>query len=156
MCVCVCVYVCVCVHVCVNICSHIATILKNAFSSRIAHSFSKPNFLAFFLHREYSQTVKNITTAIRWEVIYLPSNGGTGNVVHHDLDLHFQDHEFVVVNISINGSRKRLDSCKIPTDFQFGVWKQDKLIFSQIFCSIPPFSGGVENTYSQFSSKLFD
>ena len=32
----------------------------------------------------------NITIAIRYEVSCLPTNGATANVVHHDLDLHFQ------------------------------------------------------------------
>ena len=72
----------------------------------------KVKVLAFFLasriFRKQRKLEKNITTVIRWEVIYLPSNGDTGNVVHHDLDLHFQGHEFLIVNISINGSRKRL------------------------------------------------
>ena len=31
----------------------------------------------------------NITIAIRYEVTYLPSNGTTASVVHHDLDIHF-------------------------------------------------------------------
>ena len=35
------------------------------------------------------------------EVMYLPSNGATVNVVHHDTDLYFQVHEFLIVNISI-------------------------------------------------------
>ena len=42
----------------------------------------------------------NITIAIRWEVRYLPSNGATANVGHHDFDKHFQDHEFLNVNSS--------------------------------------------------------
>ena len=35
-------------------------------------------------------------------VRYLPLNGRTANVVrlHHDLDLHFQGHELLIVNIS--------------------------------------------------------
>ena len=33
--------------------------------------------------------------------MHLPSNGATANVVHHDLDLNFQGHEFFIVNISI-------------------------------------------------------
>ena len=31
--------------------------------------------------------------------MYLPSNGATTNVVHHDLDLHFQGHDFWNVNM---------------------------------------------------------
>ena len=84
----------------------------------------------------------------------MPSNGGTGNVVHHDLDLHFQDHEFLIVNISINGSRKRL---KIVAKFQLQrifnpvYGNKTNLSFFQIlFSFFSPFSGGVENTYSQF------
>ena len=38
----------------------------------------------------------NFTIAIRKEVRYLPSNGATANVVHHDHDLHFQDHKFCI------------------------------------------------------------
>ena len=35
----------------------------------------------------------NITIAIIKKVRYLPSNGTTANVIHPDLDLHFQGHE---------------------------------------------------------------
>ena len=34
------------------------------------------------------------TIAIRWEVRYLPWNGATVNLVHHDLDLQFQGNNF--------------------------------------------------------------
>ena len=40
--------------------------------------------------------------------MYLPSNGAAANVVHHDLDLHFSDHEFWNVNILQNGDSKCL------------------------------------------------
>ena len=42
----------------------------------------------------------NITIAIREEVRYLPSTGANVNVTRHDLDPHFQGHEFWHVNIS--------------------------------------------------------
>ena len=42
----------------------------------------------------------NITFVIRQEISYLLSNCTTAKVVRHDLDLHFQGHEFWKVNIS--------------------------------------------------------
>ena len=51
----------------------------------------KIKVLAFFLFCEYTQKVRhraNITIAIRYEVVYLPSN-----VVHHDPDLLFQGYD---------------------------------------------------------------
>ena len=53
--------------------------------------------LAFFLFAYVWKTVSdraNITIAIREEVMYLPSIGANGNTLHHDIDLHFQGHEF--------------------------------------------------------------
>ena len=42
----------------------------------------------------------NITIAMKKEVGYLLSTGATKNVVHHDLDIYFQAHEYWNVNIS--------------------------------------------------------
>ena len=39
-----------------------------------------------------SQSVRDITVAIREKVGYLPSNGATAKVVHCDFDLYFQGH----------------------------------------------------------------
>ena len=36
----------------------------------------------------------NINIELIWEVSYLTSNGATANVVHHDLDLYFQEYKF--------------------------------------------------------------
>ena len=41
----------------------------------------------------------HITIAIKYEVMYLPSNGTIVNVVHHDINLHFQGHKISSVNI---------------------------------------------------------
>ena len=35
---------------------------------------------------------ENITIAIKYELMYLQSNGAVANVVHRDLDLYFQGH----------------------------------------------------------------
>ena len=35
-----------------------------------------------------------ITIAIRYEVMYLPSNGAIANVIHYDLDPHFKVTKF--------------------------------------------------------------
>ena len=40
-----------------------------------------------------------ITTAIKFEVMYLLSNGAIANVVHRDLDQHIQGHKTWNVNI---------------------------------------------------------
>ena len=41
----------------------------------------------------------NITIANQYEVMYLPSNGAIANIVHRDLDLHFQCHKISNANI---------------------------------------------------------
>ena len=90
--------------------------------------------------------------------MYLPSNGATANVAHRDLDLNLQAHDFVIVNISIYQriSQMTIDSRKISRDFQTGVFGNMQIYhFPRILLPFPPFPDGVENTYSQFSRKLF-
>ena len=50
----------------------------------------------------------NITIVIIYEVRYMPWNETTENVVHHDLDLQFQGHEFLNGKISktVTASKK--------------------------------------------------
>ena len=88
--------------------------------------------------------------------MYLPSNGITGNVLHHDIDLHFQGHTFWNVSILISEriSQTATDSRKIPTDIQSGVRGTIQVyLFSQNFYFLL-FPAVVENSYSQFSRKL--
>ena len=59
----------------------------------------RQTFHVAILTIKYSKNA-NITTAIRLEVMYLPKNGATANAVHHDLEIYFQDHEYLIVNIS--------------------------------------------------------
>ena len=42
---------------------------------------------------------ENITFTIKYEVVYLPSNGVIANFVHCSLDLHFQVHKIRSANI---------------------------------------------------------
>ena len=57
----------------------------------------------------------NITIAVRFEVVHLPPNSGIVNVVHHDLDLHFQGRQFVNGNFSetVRACARMLDSALI-------------------------------------------
>ena len=50
-----------------------------------------------------------VTIVIKYEVIYLPSNDTTANVKPHDLDLHFQGHEFR--NVSISKTVRASEKC---------------------------------------------
>ena len=100
-----------------------------------------------------------MTIAMRLKSMYLSSNGATANVVHHDLELDFQGNDFLIVNISTyqQMSQTAIDSRKIPTDLQFGVWGTIEVyLFPKMSLPFPTFPGGLENTYSQFSRKLFD
>ena len=85
--------------------------------------------------------------------------GPITNVVHHDLNLHFQGHEVLNVNFSIYEwiSQTAIDSHTIPTDLQSTVRGTIKLYrFPKILHPFPTFPGEVQTTYSQFSRKLFD
>ena len=91
--------------------------------------------------------------------MHLTSNGATVNVVHRDLDLNFQGHEFLIVNILIYQriSQTAIDSRTIPTGFQSGGWiTMEFYLFPKIVLPFPPFRGETKNTHSQFSHKMFD
>ena len=78
-----------------------------------------------------------ITISIRLEVMYLPSNGATASVIHHDPDLHFQRDEFLNVKISIYQRilQAAIDSHKIETDLHFGEWETLQVyVFFIQFC----------------------
>ena len=80
--------------------------------------------LSFSCNANISQTVRdraNIT--INHEVGSHVSNGATANIEHHELDLYFQGHTILVVNISIYKriSQTDIDGRKLPTDIQSGV-----------------------------------
>ena len=76
------------------------------FSSLILTFIFKVKYLHFNRFANISQTVidkANIIIAIRYEVWHFPSNGAAANVVYHDLDLNFQDHEFLKCEYLENG-----------------------------------------------------
>ena len=50
--------------------------------------------LAILTSKRWIKMQTLLTTAIRWEVRYLPLNGATVIVVRHNTDIHLQDHEF--------------------------------------------------------------
>ena len=99
----------------------------------ICYSLNLTFILKYFWHfssfANISQTVRdiaNITIVTRLEEVHLPSNGGTANAVHLDIELHFRGHAFLNVNITIYQliSQTATDSRKIPTDLQSGDAKQ--------------------------------
>ena len=84
----------------------------------------------------------NISIAITLKVGYLLSNGVTGNVVHCDLDLHFQCHEFWnVCMIYDRISQTAIDSRNIPRVLQSDVGDDTSLSLSpKKFASCSTFS----------------
>ena len=64
----------------------------------------KVSFGIFLVFANISQTVRdkvNITIVTRLEEVHLPTNGGTANAVHLDIELHFRIHAFLNVNNTI-------------------------------------------------------
>ena len=53
----------------------------------------------------------------------MPSNGAVANVLYHDLDLHFQGHTLLNVNISktVRASGKKSVMCLILVDFRLRI-----------------------------------
>ena len=156
-----------CVSFCTSMCCRVAKIMKNNQLYEFKHfqskwrkslastawplpSFSKSKLCDFFLLWiscklwELAQTL-----LLSWDMKYLPSNGTTVNVIHRDLDLHFQGHEFLIVNISIYQqiSQTAIDSRKIQTDFQSGLRRTIQLLsfFPKILLPFPSFPCEVEN-----------
>ena len=80
--------------------------------------------------------------------MYLPSNGATVNVVHRDLDLNVQGHEFFIVDIKIY--QRISQTAQFRRIFNPVSGGHSTFILSpQIllpFPSFPSFQGGVENT----------
>ena len=66
----------------------------------------------------------------------LSTNGATANVVHHDLDLHFQGHYFLNVTISIYQriSQMAIGSRIIPADLQSSGLGQKQFLLSPKYC----------------------
>ena len=115
MCVCACVRacvrVCVCVQVCINVCCRTAKILKKSpiwnqalHRSRFS-SWPWPSFQGQPLGIWFSMRISRKLWEMK-QTLLLPSDWKScichqmANVVHLDLDLHFQGHENWNVNIS--------------------------------------------------------
>ena len=71
----------------------------------------------------------------------------------------FKGTNLFIVNISLYQriSQTAIDIRKLPTNFQSGVIVENaRLTSPKILLPFPPFPGGAENTYRQFSRKLFN